>query len=138
MFYSNEKILLLEYPAHHTKSQPDFPFSPCRSLQCGHCQVRAQGTLPAELAHLSALVTLDLQGQLFTGGVPRAWFATDAWPTLQNLFLANNPLGGALPESQSGSLTSLIQLNLDDCDIAGPLPLSWGQDETSMRQLSVL
>ena len=59
--------------------------------------------------------------------------------SLQNLLLAGNArLGGALPASQQGALPLLAQLRISDCNFSGPLPATWGTDETSMRQLTVL
>lgn len=110
----------------------------CRSLQCIGCPLRAQGTLPDELSLLSSITTVDLTGQNFTRGIPSSWFKTDSWPELKNLFLTNNPLGGVLPESQPGAMPVLIQLDLSNCNLAGPLPKSWGRDETSMRQTQIL
>lgn len=100
--------------------------------------MRAQGTLPDEIALLSSISTLDLTGQNFTGGLPPVWFKTDSWPALKNIFLTNNPLGGVLPESQPGAMPLLTQLDLSNCNLTGPLPSSWGRDETSMRQAQIL
>jgi hypothetical protein len=109
-----------------------------RTLQCGACPLRAQGLLSPDLARLSRLSTLNLEGQEFRGPLPQQWFEPDAWPQLSNMFLSENPIGGALPVSQPGSLKSLTQLRINRCGISGPLPRSWGRDETSMRRLSVL
>ena len=109
-----------------------------RSLQCIGCPLRAQGTLPDEIALLSSVSTVDLTGQDFTGGIPPVWLKTDSWPALKNLFLTNNPLGGVLPESQPGAMPLLTQLDLSNCNLTGALPSSWGRDETSMRQTQIL
>lgn len=110
-----------------------------RALQCrASCPVQARGTLPPDIARLSHLETLNLEGQALSGGVPTAWFEADAWPGLRNLFLSGNPLGGALTATQPGALRELAQLRLSNCSLEGPLPLSWGRDDTSMRHLNVL
>ncbi|KAG7667074.1 putative serine/threonine-protein kinase [Nannochloris sp. 'desiccata'] len=108
------------------------------TLQCGACPLRARGLLVPDLARLSKLSTLNLEGQQFQGPLPQQWFEPDAWPQLINMFLSGNPIGGTLPASQPGSLRALTQLRINECGIAGPLPESWGTDETSMRRLSVL
>jgi hypothetical protein len=108
------------------------------TMQCGLCPLRARGLLPPDLARLSKVSTLNLEGQAFHGPLPQQWFEPDSWPSLQNLFLSSNPIGGTLPESQPGSLRSLTQLRINNCGITGPLPESWGRDETSMRRLNVL
>ena len=107
-------------------------------MQCGACPVRATGLRPPDLARLSSLSTLNLEGQAFRGPLPGQWFEPDAWPQLANMFLSGNPIGGTLPRSQSGSLRSLGQLRLNDCNLSGTLPASWGRDETSMRRLNVM
>lgn len=109
-----------------------------RTLQCGACPLRARGLLVPDLARLSKLSTLNLEGQQFQGPLPQQWFEPDAWPQLINMFLSGNPIGGTLPASQPGSLRALTQLRINECGIAGSLPESWGTDETSMRRLSVL
>jgi len=109
-----------------------------RTLQCGACPLRARGLLIPDLARLSKLSTLNLEGQEFRGPLPQQWFEPDAWPQLSNMFLSENPIGGTLPASQTGSLRALTQLRINGCEMSGPLPRSWGKDETSMPRLSVL
>ncbi len=87
---------------------------------------------------MSHLETLNLEGQALRGPLPSSWFEADAWSGLRNLFLSGNPLGGTLPETQPGALRDLSQLRLSNCSLEGPLPGSWGRDETSMRHLNVL
>ena len=100
--------------------------------------MKAIGTLPGEISRLSTLTTINIEGQALRGPLPNEWFDSDSWPQLQNMFLSNNPIGGTLPDAQSGSLRSLNQLRINNCTIGGPLPKTWGRDETSMRRLSVL
>lgn len=45
----------------------------------------AEGTLPAELAGLSAATTLNLQGNAFRGSLPAQWAEQGALPALENL-----------------------------------------------------
>lgn len=63
------------------------PPRPCHrsTLQCDGCPVRAQGTLPPELAQLSAATTLNLQGNAFGGGLPQEWGNSSVLQDLQNL-----------------------------------------------------
>ena len=139
-----KKPLFLAFFVHFVKISPDVPrlwflsFFSFRSLKCSACPVKARGTLFDGLAGLSRLTTLNLEGQAFRGGLPVAWFQPDAWPQLQNMFLSNNPLGGSLPETRSGSFRVLNQLRLNECGLLGQLPVTWGRDETSMRYLNVL
>jgi hypothetical protein len=74
----------------------------------------------------------------FYGPFPPEWFETDAWPSLQNLYLTDNELSGTLPPSQPGAMRALEQLRISDCSFTGLLPDTWGRDENSMRQLTVL
>jgi hypothetical protein len=55
------------------------------TLQCDGCPVRAQGTLPPELAQLTAATTLNLQGNAFAGSLPPGWGSSSALQALQNL-----------------------------------------------------
>lgn len=45
----------------------------------------AAGTLPAALANLSAVTTINLQGNDLRGSLPPEWGAPGALPALQNL-----------------------------------------------------
>jgi len=54
-------------------------------LPCDGCPVQAAGTLPPQLANLTALTTLNLQGNAFRGSLPPEWGAPGALPELQNL-----------------------------------------------------
>lgn len=72
-----------------------------------------EGTLPEELAGLTALKTLDLQHNNLTGGVPDQWTAVGAFPALETLQLAFNSLEGALDDFTpvgSGALGVLAAL----------------------------
>ncbi len=55
-----------------------------------------QGTLPAALAGLQALSTLDLSRNRFRGALPAAWLQQGALPQLAVARLGDNLLGGGL------------------------------------------
>lgn len=55
------------------------------TLQCDGCAVPAAGTLPAALANLTAVTTINLQGNALRGTLPPEWGAPGALPALQNL-----------------------------------------------------
>lgn len=56
-----------------------------RSLQCDNCAVPAAGTLPPALANLTAVTTINLQGNELRGTLPLEWGAPGALQALQNL-----------------------------------------------------
>ena len=76
------------------------------------------GTLPPELAQLSALVNLDLRGNKLSGELPSELFTLSQ---LQTLLLYQNSLSGTLPSNFAG-VSSLVTVNLDDNAFTGPLP----------------
>ena len=54
-------------------------------LQCDGCTVQLVASLPPELANLTELTTLNLQGNLLFGSIPPEWGGPAALPSLQNL-----------------------------------------------------
>ncbi|KAL4437441.1 hypothetical protein ABPG75_004580 [Micractinium tetrahymenae] len=109
------------------------------SLQCDNCAAPAAGPLPAALANLSAVTTINLQGNELRGTLPPEWGAQGALPALQNLYLNDNQFTGSLPSSWGapGSFPQLSLLRLDDNRLTGGLPGSWGGN-ASLPNLLVL
>lgn len=52
------------------------------------------GSLPAQLANLPSLLLLDLSGNAYEGGIPAAWLAPGAFPSLADADLGRNKLAG--------------------------------------------
>lgn len=67
----------------------------CRSLQCPGCAVKAEGSLPEEVARLPTLATLNLQQNRLAGPLPWQYAAQGALPRLLNLIVTDNRLTGA-------------------------------------------
>lgn len=119
-------------------------------LDLSQCGLR--GTLPAALASLSSLATLDLSWNELTGGIPEEFTAIGAFGALATLQLARNNLTGGLDDftpKVGGFIASLAfnishnQLNLTTIpgewysktlqlidlswnNISGILPMQWG------------
>ena len=79
------------------------------------------GQLPAELANLTEIKTLNLSSNQLTGALPVSWISL---VNLQQLFLGFNQFTGPLPESWS-SLTQLQVIYLGGNQLTGVLPSSW-------------
>ncbi|KAI7838908.1 hypothetical protein COHA_007314 [Chlorella ohadii] len=92
------------------------------------CATKAQGTLAPELAELSTLGTIALEGQALSGGLPAAWGAPGALPALYDLKLSGNALTGSLPETWGGTqaFPSLFRMELSGNQLSGSVPAGWG------------
>ncbi|KAI3431109.1 uncharacterized protein J3R85_008034 [Psidium guajava] len=76
-----------------------------------------RGPIPSSLSSLSALTTLSLRANSFSGSVP----ALTGLKTLQSLDLSYNSLSGSLPSSLS-ALPSLTRLDLSFNRLTGSIP----------------
>jgi Leucine-rich repeat (LRR) protein len=80
------------------------------------------GTIPTELASLTALAGLQLYGVNLNSSLPsELWTLT----LLEWLHLHANKLTSSLP-SDLGNLTNLQSLKLDRNALTGPIPVEWG------------
>ena len=80
------------------------------------------GSIPAELGDLSALVTLDLSGNLLAGSIPAD---LGDLANLERLDLSDNVLSGAIPAglaSLAPSTGSLTYLGLCSNYLTGNVP----------------
>ncbi|KAL4428440.1 hypothetical protein ABPG75_002529 [Micractinium tetrahymenae] len=96
------------------------------ALQLFNCSMA--GTLPAELAQLGSLETLDLSHNSLTGGVPDGWTAVGAFPKLGTLQLAFNNLTGALDDftpAIQGCISSLVFNVSRNSFSQGTIPGQW-------------
>lgn len=55
-------------------------FHDCSDFTCAGCARQLEGTLPAVLANLTALTTLELGGNSFKGSLPASWGANGSFP----------------------------------------------------------
>jgi hypothetical protein len=78
-------------------------------------------TLPSEFGQLPNLVELDILEAFLTGTIP---FFYASFPSLEFLFLETNLLTGPYPLADGLGSTELIEVNLSDNNILGPLPIS--------------
>lgn len=78
------------------------------------------GTIPAAIADLPMLSTLNLSGNNLTGTIPTA---IGNFPELRFLDLSGNKLTGSIPP-EIGNLSSLQQLLLQVNQLSGPIPLN--------------
>lgn len=92
-----------------------------------------EGPLPAEVAYLSKLVSLDLSLNEFASIIPEAYY--QYMIDLVDLNLAESNITGTL-SSGIGKLTALSQLSLDSNAITGPFPDNIGQ-LSNLKILSV-
>lgn len=74
-----------------------------------------QGPLPPALAQLGTLRLLNLSGNAFTGSLPAAWLAPDAFANLTSADLHSNRLGGGW-----GTLRPLLLLGLVPLQCCSP------------------
>lgn len=56
--------------------------------------MKAQGTLPPELATITTLQTLNMQQNQYSGGLPPEYGSPGAFPSLLSLVLQQNQLTG--------------------------------------------
>ena len=77
-----------------------------------------EGPIPAELGDLAALELLDLSGNRLTGPIPGAFGRLLA---LRHLDLSKNQLTGSIPP-ESGQLANLPYLDLSQNQLTGPIP----------------
>ena len=83
---------------------------------------RLSGTVPVELAQLSALTTLELRGNQLHGRIP---LELGGLEDLRLLDLSGNQLGGAIP-GELGDLRELAYLSLSRNQLSGPIPSALG------------
>ena len=81
------------------------------------------GTIPADLADLDALVYLMLDRNELTGGIPTE---LGGLSNLTVLYLHDNDLTGEIP-TELGDLSSLMRLYLDDNGLTGSVPSELSQ-----------
>ncbi|PRP77643.1 putative LRR receptor-like serine/threonine-protein kinase [Planoprotostelium fungivorum] len=104
---------------------------------------RLSGTIPSFFSNMSSLQTLSLNGNAYTSGLQvflgprpprnlrelRLYYnqiseeiPSTIYPnSLQNLVLANNPMGSTLKKSL-GNLTQLVTLDMSVCGLQGKIP----------------
>ena len=99
-----------------------------RTLNLGNNQLT--GTLSPSWSAFTNLTYLDLHHNQFTGSLPNSW---SGLVNLVSLGIYDNKLTGSLPDSWS-ALVNLTQLWLNSNQFTGPLPVSW----SSMVKLKVL
>lgn len=90
------------------------------------------GTIPVELATLTSLQQLRLDGNQLTGGIPAEF---GAMPNLIGLELQSNQLSGAVP-TELGNLANLQWLRLDNNQLSGGIPPQLG-NLSRLRDLSL-
>ena len=78
-----------------------------------------EGPFPIDLFQLTALKSLDLQGNLFTGTLPTQIGQLTALESF--LIYDNYEVSGAIP-SELGQLTSLTSLTIDGNEFSGTIP----------------
>jgi len=76
------------------------------------------GEIPPELAGLSQLRELRLDGNILRGTIPEE---LSQLSNLQTLTLSNNMLSGPIP-AEFGSFTNLLSLGLQGNQLSGPIP----------------
>ncbi|KAM3361995.1 hypothetical protein P3S68_016849 [Capsicum galapagoense] len=81
-----------------------------------------EGVLPASLAKLTYLKTIDLNRNYLSGTIPPEWASTN----LEIMAISNNRLSGAVPE-YIGNITSLVKLSLEANLFNGSLPAEIGK-----------
>ena len=69
----------------------------CRSLQCPHCTVQAEGVLAPDVAWMSTLATFNIQQNTLTGPLLPEYGDTGALPNLLHLVISSNLLLGGWP-----------------------------------------
>ncbi|KAK4347286.1 hypothetical protein RND71_033625 [Anisodus tanguticus] len=100
------------------------------SIPDGFCHVESlsirgqdlAGVLPASLAKLSYLKTIDLNRNYLSGTIPPEWVSTK----LEVMAISNNRLSGPVPEF-IGNMTSLVKLSLETNLFNGSLPAEIGK-----------
>ncbi len=82
-----------------------------------------QGTIPAELAQLTNLDSLNLSGNQLTGKIPTELGRLN---NLESLILAHNKLSGEIP-AELGQLTNLRGMDLRLNQLTGKIPTELGR-----------
>ena len=88
-------------------------------IRNGNITGRMQDLIPAQLADLPKLTTLDFASNFIAGTLPETTIGL--LTNLQSLQLGKNRVGGPLP-TELGLLTSLENINLAENALQGPLP----------------
>ena len=90
------------------------------------------GPLPESLSKLKMLEKLSMSGNKFTQ-IPNAWFEDGSFPSLKELQLTRNLLGGTLPSPPSPQMTNippmplLRKLFLNRNEFYGTIPSTFSQ-----------
>ena len=92
------------------------------------------GPLPSEIADMSALTSLGLSGNAFTGSIPPSWGSN--WPSLSWLRLDKMPnlTRQELPVRWA-TLTQLKDLSIAGSSFSSTIPREWG---VGMRSLKLM
>ncbi|KAK3421745.1 hypothetical protein EUGRSUZ_G02362 [Eucalyptus grandis] len=80
-----------------------------------------EGKLPMELGKLKNLTLLDMRNNKLSGGLTRS---LESMCSLQELILANNPIGGDLRILEWEKLQGLVTLDLSQTGLTGDFPES--------------
>lgn len=80
-----------------------------------------QGELPGEMGCLKNLTLFDIRGNNFSGGLTKS---LDEMYSIEEMILANNPLGGNLASLEWKKLSKLVILDLSSTGLVGQIPES--------------
>lgn len=103
--------------------------------------LNVQATLPLKLRQMNELITLDLEGNRFTGTVPDGWADPRYFLKLRTLDLHGNQLTGTLPNAKwnrKGAFKSLQTMDLSENTFYGGLPIGWLSTNRVFRMLKYL
>ena len=87
------------------------------------------GTVPAELGGMSALTTINFSRNRLTGGIPAE---LGSLSNLTHLYLGDNGLSGGVP-AELGSLSALVTINLSRNQLTGRIPAELGSLSNLVR-----
>ncbi|KAJ3016387.1 UNVERIFIED_CONTAM: hypothetical protein HDU68_012235 [Siphonaria sp. JEL0065] len=81
-----------------------------------------EGCIPPTISEYASIYHLFLNDNNLSGTLA----GIDAMPRIHVISLQNNKLSGTLSENDWNNLTNLVQLNLSDNQLEGPIPASFG------------